>query len=122
MNQITNNNGLSDDGGVVLQGSMACLPKSPTTFLIGTVGGVFIFEGSSFFSIWSWLLFVSPGDWNGIGGKTGKEAGDTTADKNLLDWDDDEEEDGMGGEAINLAAGRKRRKQNRLEKFLRGQW
>lgn len=41
----------------------------------------------------------------GIGGNTGK--ADGTADKNAFDWDDEEDE--MGGEAINRAAARKKK-------------
>ena len=103
LNQMTNNSGLSGDGGVVSQGSIACLPNSPSTFLIGTVGIVCV-PASCFFSF-SW------GDWIGIAGKTGKAHG--TADKNAFDWD--EEEDEMGGESINRAAARK--KKRKLEKF-----
>lgn len=94
---MTNKSGLVGDGGVVSQGSIACRPNSPSTFLTGTVGNVCV-SLSCFF-------LLSLGDWIGIGGNTGK--ADGTADKNAFDWDDEEDE--MGGEAINRAAARKKK-------------
>lgn len=101
---MTNNSGLSGEGGVVSHGNLACRPTNPDTFLIGTVGGVFV-SSLCFFSL-------SLGDWIGDGGNAGKEDG--TADKNAFDWDDEEDE--IGGEAINRAAVRKTKR--KLENFL----
>ena len=103
---MTNNNGLSEDGGVMSQGNLACRPNKPITFRIGTVAA--LLSASPFF-----FMLTSSGYWIEDGG-TSADAGmeDGIADKNDLDCDEDDDE--IEGEAITAAVRKRKKKIGKL--------
>ena len=103
---MTNNSGLSGDGGVMSQGNRACRPNKPITFRIGTVAA--LLSASPFF-----FMFISSGDRIEDGGTSaGGGMEDGIADKNDLDCDEDDDE--IEGEAITAAVRKMEKKIGKL--------